>query len=117
MAAWPGTLPQLVAVDGYSEEPPSVTARTQMDAGPDKVRRRTTVGIRPLAVQLDLTKTQVETLDVFFVTTLKGGSLPFDWVDPRNQTAHSLRFVRPPVYRPQGSDVAWRAVMQLEILP
>ena len=114
---WPVGLPQLIAVDGYGETPPDTTLRTGMDAGPAKVRRRSTAGIRPLSVQLDLDAAQVETLDGFYVATLQGGALAFDWVHPRTQAIATLRFVRPPAYRPQGSDAAWRAVMQLEVLP
>jgi len=115
--AWPAGLPQLVAVDGYGEAPPDTALRTGMDAGPAKVRRRSTAGIRPLSVQLDLDAAQVETLDDFYVETLRSGALSFDWAHPRTQEAVTLRFVRPPAYRPQGSDVAWRATLQLEILP
>lgn len=114
---WPASLPQLAAVDGYQESPPDTALRTKMDTGPDKIRRRFTAGVRPLSVQLDLTKVQVETLDVFYVTTTAGGALRFDWVGPRNQTTVEMRFVRPPVYRPLASDVAWRATLQLEVMP
>ena len=114
---WPVGLPQLTAVEGYGEAPPDTALRTNMDAGPAKVRRRSTAGIRPLSVQFDLDAAQVETLDAFYVATLQGGALSFDWVHPRTQAAATLRFVQPPAYRPHGSDAAWRAVVQLEVLP
>ena len=114
---WPASLPQLVAVDGYGESPPDTALRSGMDTGPAKVRRRTTAGIRPLSVQQHLDAGQVEILDAFYVETLQGGALAFDWVHPRTQSLATLRFVRPPAYRPQGSDAAWRSIMQLEIVP
>ena len=114
---WPAGLPQLVAVDGYGEQPPDTTLRTRMDAGPAKVRRRFTAGVRPLSVRLDLDATQVGVLDAFYVATLEGGALAFDWVHPRTQAAATLRFVRPPAYRPLSSDAAWSAALQLELLP
>ena len=117
MPAWPASLPQLVAVEGYEESPPETALRTEMEAGPAKLRRRFTAGVRPLSVLLDLDAAQVETLDGFFVTDLAGGSLRFDWVHPRTQATVELRFLRPPVYRPLGSDAAWRAALHLEILP
>lgn len=116
-ATWPAALPPLVAVDGYGEQPPDTALRTRMDAGPAKVRRRFTAGPRPLSVRLDLDATQVEALDAFYVTTLEGGALAFDWMHPRTQAATALRFVRPPAYRPLSSDAAWSAALQLEILP
>ncbi len=114
---WPLGLPQLVAVDGYREAPPDTALRTRMDAGPAKVRRRSTAGIRPLSVQLDLDAAQVETLDSFYVEALESGALGFEWVHPRTRVATTLRFVRPPAYQPRGSDAAWRAALQLEVLP
>ena len=114
---WPVGLPQLVAVDGYGESPPDTVLRTKMDVGPAKIRRRSTAGIRPLSVQLDLDATQVAALDAFYLGTLQGGALAFDWVHPRTQEIVSLRFVRPPAYRPQRSDAVWRAAVQLEVLP
>jgi hypothetical protein len=115
--SWPASLPQLVAVEGYGEAPPDTTLRSQMDAGPAKVRRRFTAGVRPLTLQLDLDGAQVETLDGFFEAILKGGALAFDWVHPRTQSAATLRFARPPAYRPGHSDAAWQALLELEILP
>ena len=117
MPAWPSTLPQLVAAQGYQESPPDTTLRSEMDAGPAKVRRRFSAGVRPLSVQLDLTAAEVETLDDFYRGDLQDGALAFDWVHPRTQAAVALRFLRPPAYRPLGSDAAWQAALQLEILP
>ena len=114
---WPAGLPELVAVDGYEERPPDTALRTRMDAGPAKVRRRFTAGTRPLSVQLDIDAAQVETLDSFYMAALQGGALAFDWTHPRTQAAATLRFLRPPVYRPRTSDAAWRATLELEILP
>ncbi len=117
-AVWPGGLPQLVAVDGYRESPPDNLIRTPMDEGPDHIRRARTSNSRAIQVQLDLTMAQIEILDDFYVSTLSDGSLPFDWVRPRQQTAATLRFVIQPTYTPQGgSDQWWRAAMVLEIMP
>lgn len=116
MAIWPASLPQVLTVESYREQPPDVVLRTQMDAGPDKVRRRFTAGIRPVQGQIWCTKTQVATLDAFYVTTLLGGSLPFDWQNSRTLTAASLRFRKPPTYEPDHKDL-YRVGLELEILP
>ncbi|MGE0256916.1 MAG: hypothetical protein AB7N54_20005 [Alphaproteobacteria bacterium] len=115
-AEWPDTLPQDVLLDGYDEAFPDVMLRTQMDAGPAKVRRRFTAAVVPMQVTVPLTRTQVATLATFFNDTLEGGTLPFDWVHPRTQDAATFRFTAPPKPRPQSS-MAWLAVLQLEILP
>lgn len=117
MPTWPGSLPQLVSARGYRESPPENSIRSPMDGGVAKVRRRTTAGVRLIKCQLDLTLAQVETLDVFYDSTLQSGSLAFDWVDPRNQAAASFRFLRPPEYAPVESDAAWVASLEFEILP
>ena len=117
MATWPGTLPTSPEGPNYQESPPNTLIRTQMDAGPPKVRQRFTSGVRPLSFTWMLTKAQVATLDTFYVTTLFGGSLSFDGLaHPRTLAATTFRFTAPPTYVYLGPDV-WRATTPLEILP
>lgn len=121
MASWPASLPDYVLVDGYEESAPNTLVRTQMDKGPDKVRRRYTAGVRTFAAQLELDGTQVETFDTFAITTLEGGALSFDWVHPRTQSNVSFRMVpvnKDALYRVNalGGDY-FRVQFQLEILP
>lgn len=117
MATWPGTLPTAPEGTGYQEQPPNTSIRSTVDAGPPKVRQRFTAGVRPFTMTWLLSKAQVDQLDVFYVTTLGGGSLSFDGLlHPRKQTAAIFRFVEPPAYAYLGPDV-WRASTKLEILP
>lgn len=117
MPTWPGTLPQSPDADGYTESPPDVLLRTQMDAGPPKVRRRSTAGPRSVGMRMTLSLDQVQTLDDFFWTTCQAGALPFDWVHPRTGNAATFRWRSPPRYEGSGSDEAWRATLDLEIVP
>jgi hypothetical protein len=116
MAVWPVTLPDIPLVEGFSESAPDVTIRTQMDAGPARVRPRYTAGVRPVVGKISCTKAQVETLDVFHVTTLMNGSLPFDWAHPRTGVTKAFRFVKAPKYMPDHKD-SWVVSLELEILP
>ncbi len=116
MPVWPATLPQDVLIDGYDETPPNTTLRSQMDQGPDKVRRHFTAGERVFSATVALTRDQVETLDSFYLTDLQGGALRFDWTHPRAQAAVQFRFRSPPRYKPQ-SQTDWLVQLQLEILP
>ena len=116
MPAWPGTLPQDVFVQGYSEQPPELALRTQMDIGPAKLRRRQTAAARPLKATVGLTRAQVATLDAFFLTDLAGGALSFTWTHPRTLAAATFRFVSRPSYVPE-SGASWLAELDLEILP
>lgn len=116
MPTWPASLPQQVEMTDFQETVPNMLIRSSTDTGPPKVRRRFSAGVRPINGRQLLTKAQVATLDTFYVTTLTGGALAFDWVHPRTQAAASLRFVGPPVYTCLGPD-AYYAAYQLEILP
>jgi hypothetical protein len=114
--SWPSDLPDQPLKRGYEEGPPNVALRTQMDAGPDKIRRRTTAGPRQIAVQFRLSPSQLETLDTFYTDTLEGGTLRFDWTHPRTGTSVEFRFVEPPSYQALRAD-RYRVQAQLEIMP
>lgn len=116
MPTWPGTLPQKPSSRGYREVPPSNTMRTQMDQGPAKIRRRTTANVRPLDCTFELTLAEVAILETFYTTTLKSGSLAYDWDHPRTDVAGTWRFKKEPVYSSPGGDL-WEARCSLELLP
>lgn len=113
---WPPGLPDDVLVEGYKEGLPKVTVRTQMDAGPPKVRRRQTAAVATLSFSLDLTREQVALLTEFHGTTLRGGSLSFEWRHPRTRAVCQMRFIDPPDPRPL-SGRHWVAACTVEVLP
>jgi hypothetical protein len=116
VANWPSSLPPLPLAADYADTLPDTLARTQMDAGPAKVRRRTTAAVRPLTASFLFTKAQCATLQTFYEDTLAGGALAFDWILPRTGAAASLRFLAPPTFgSPSGK--WWRVTCQLEVLP
>jgi len=104
-------------VEGLSEQAPNTLIRSQMEAGPAKVRRRFTAGARLIECQVRLTPAQVDLLDTFFDATIAGGALPFDWKHPGDGTAVTFRFVEPPGYTPVARGTLWHASLRLEILP
>lgn len=114
MADWPTTLPNPLS-EGYSETPPNIILRTEMDSGIAKIRRRYTAGVRQLSLSWLLTKTQVGTVDTFYVTTTLYGSLSFNITNPRTGTAVVARFKAPPDY--SAVDINGRVSVKLEILP
>lgn len=111
---WPSTLPQ-PEQSGYGEQAPNSTIRTEMDAGPVKMRRRYTAAPRLFSLTYHLTAAEVATLDAFYVTTSRSGSLEFNWVNPRTLAACTARFVDAPRYSAVGheADVS----VQIEVLP
>ncbi len=67
------------------------TLETQMDAGPPKARRRFSAGERKLDIKMIMTEAQVVTLDAFYVSTLSGGALTFDYTHPRTSSLETYR--------------------------
>lgn len=118
MATWPtaGDFPQVPILQGWSEKTPETGVWTSMETGPEKVRQRFTAASRPFTMQLALTAAQVETLDAFFITTLAGGTLAFDWAHPRTGTPGVYRFAKEGIeYRAETPDLffATFSVVQL----
>lgn len=115
-STWPSTLPTYPLYDGFEERVPLNTIRTEMEYGPPKVRRRSTAGIRTFALTFALTKSQVASLDTYYVTTLVSGTCQFTGAHPRTGADTSYRFVVPPRYSALSCDI-WRASFELEVLP
>lgn len=95
---WPNTLPQSPKISGLSETPPGQILRTDQDVGPAMTRPRSTADVRVFAIELAVSRTQLDTFDSFFVTTLRGGALAFDWKNPRTGNVATFRIVGKPTY-------------------
>jgi hypothetical protein len=116
MAIWPGNLQPYPLVADYAESPPNTMLRTEMDSGPAIMRQRYVAGPRPISGSVVLrSKQELNDLDTFFVTTLKGGTLPFTWND-RNAVPRTFRFTAPPSYAFLEPDKI-KVTMALEIMP
>lgn len=115
---WPKSLgcPQN---SGYSEATESSSViKTQMQSGPQKVRRRVSYSPRTISFSLILYGAGTQTLDNFYWQTLNEvGS--FYWPDYRKPLYEDnvavYRFVSPPSYDSIGSGL-WSATLQLERL-
>lgn len=113
MVDWPATLRPNRS--GASESPPDNTMRSNMEIGPDKVRRRTTANIRPFMFNMLLDDVGVQTLDDFYTLTTASGSLPFNFVHPRTEETVEARFVQKPSY--SYDETMARCSVSLEIMP
>ena len=78
-AVWPVTLPQVVLMNGYSEEPIDDTLRSEVDSGPPEARALFTGLMCKKMLPLLVTSAQKVTLRDFYDTTLNRGSLRFEW--------------------------------------
>ena len=114
--AWNAGLPQTLFVPGYSQSPPDIALKSPMDAGPDKVRRRFTAGIAPVAGTMIMTAAQLVTFQTFYNTTLLGGSLRFSWTTPpAHSVACEMRFTAVPTWTKIESE--YEVNLSLEVLP
>lgn len=111
MAVWPSTI--TIRRDGFTETPPKRQLRSNMEVGPDKIRRRSSAAIRPVTIQLLLNDSQLDTFDTFY---LDNDAVPFDFVNPRTGVTHSARFTDdPPTY--SSNETLWDVKVSMELLP
>lgn len=110
MVAWPESLP--ITRDNYREKPPSRGIRSNMDIGPDKLRKRSTVAVRGITLRLMLTDAQLDIFDEFYD---ENETLVFDFVDPRTGNTKRTRFVEVSDYDLQ--ETMWVVALKLEYLP
>ena len=95
--AWPGSLPARFLKRGYSETPGDNVLREEMDVGPRKSRRRSTVTPVQVSAQMILTAAQHVTFDDYYLNTLFEGTVAFDMPDIRG-TVREMFIVEPPSY-------------------
>lgn len=97
MIYWPTSLRDYF-LTSWRELPPQNVVRSPMDAGPAKVRRRSTADVRVFELRMFLKPSLMTVLDDFFVTTTKSGTLSFEMKSPRTKEAKNFRFVEAPAY-------------------
>lgn len=69
---------------GFSFEDRATAAAFETDAGPDKLRQRTTRPKRYYRSPIQLTDDEYEDFEEFFQVTCQGGTKPFNFTDPRD---------------------------------
>lgn len=116
MTTWPSTLPTAPLLEDFHELPPETAIRTDMDAGPAKLRQRTTAAVGALQISYLLSKTQTATLDSFYTATLFGGTGAFTYTHPRTGAMVSCRFTAPPEYTAVNGNY-FKVTLTLEVLP
>lgn len=122
MAAYPGTLPQLQLLPvtlGLTEN----RIVSTFDAGPAKVRQRyTNADNDPFSVRVGpFSRSQVASFKTWWKTTLKSGTLSFDWTEPETGSTVEMRFdprQPPPSFESQGveGEIKFFAVYNLELV-
>lgn len=69
---------------GFSHEDRPTAAAFETDAGPDKLRQRTTRPKRYYRSPIQLTDSEYDDFLEFFEVTCEGGTKPFNFTDPRD---------------------------------
>ena len=96
---WLSTLPSNFNYNSFSEGQQSGLVRTNMDAGPAKVRRRFTAAVETYAGSMTMDSTQKSAFKVFYQTTTKMGSLTIEFPNPVSIGTIDVRFVGTPTYK------------------
>lgn len=117
IASWPASLPQKPLADGFSETSPDLVARTQMDTGPAKMRRRATAGVTQVKCAFRLTADQLATFRDFMHSDLQDRALPYSWAHPVAGAVGRWRITASPTIEPIADGLAWKVALALELLP
>ena len=75
--SWPIDLPQRLDIEGYGQSLADGRLRTTMEAGPVKMRRRSSAAMKPVQGQFLGFSDHFARLERFWVEEAGGGSLPF----------------------------------------
>ena len=114
---WPSTLPKVPLRDGNREGVGEGRIFSAMDAGPAKVRRRTTATVKPFSFPMLVTGSQLTDFLTFWNTTLLGGSLTFEFAHPRTGSTVTARFgAEAPTWVQVDVD-RYELALSVEVLP
>lgn len=115
---WPAELQQVLNTSGFANQFVDTVIRTQMDSGPDKIRRRSTTGPEPIKGSILIPTSLYATMKSFYDTDTAGGSLEFLWAHPITRDPAYFRFTAPPDITPVGAGgLQWNVDLALEIVP
>lgn len=109
---WPEELPQVLILDGLSAEKQNNVIRTQMDAGPEKIRRRYTVATKNFNGQIVLTEAQRRILEYWYDNDIASGALRFLMKDPQTLNLSQFRFREK--YKEESLNGLWKITLSLE---
>lgn len=109
---WPGDLPRVLRLDGLNAKKKSAVVRTEMDAGPAKVRQRYTVATKDFSGSIVVNSVQRQLLEDFYTNILGNGVLRFVMKDPQTLEQAEFRFLDD--YDEESLDGLWKITMRLE---
>ena len=113
---WPASLPQVLRLEGLKTKDQNAVVRTDMDAGPAKVRLRFTSAYEDVSGSVVLTQEELSVLQTFFRTACKKGAVRFNMMHPITSEIKEFRFKSTPDLSPSG-DGNFIVSLELEALP
>lgn len=117
IATWPPGLPTALEINGLSEVPIDQWIENNVSMGSPKRRLRFTGEMATLSGKMTFNPTQIATFLTFFRTTLKAGSLPFQWTRPSTgETVQMLFLSSSPAPSALGPSV-WKYDFKVRIDP
>jgi len=90
--SWPNILPSGMLEEGFIKEPQDNVIRTNMDAGPQKARRRYTARTFKYTGKQIFDAEELAVFEWFFRTELADGVLRFTFSDPVTMETAEFRF-------------------------
>lgn len=117
-APWPSQLQKVFNADTFRETLPDNVIRSDVDVGPQKLRRRTTSAVTPITAGIFLPIEHYQTLKDFYEVDCAGGVLPFELEHPITGDLEEFRFRAPPDLSPLNrSGIYYVINLQLEMMP
>lgn len=113
-AVWPVSLPQAPESSGFELLLPDNVARTSTDANIAKQRRIAAWGREGMVAPFLVNQDQLTTFIDFYKTTLKSGTLVFEWTHPYRQVLGEYRIIDKPRVEGYSYGDWYRIVIVLE---
>lgn len=115
MPTWPTDLPQK-PLRGYKEDPEDQALRDNPDIGTHLGRPLASAYGTNFQMGMLMTNAQITSLLTFYYTTVASGTLPFDWIHPREKTSGKFLFKARPAWKQESADL-YRVTIKLYLKP
>jgi hypothetical protein len=92
----------------------NAVVRTQMEVGPPKVRRRSSLALYAIEAGYGVTREDIANFEMWYRDTIGMGAITFDWSDPRTGTTRAVRFTDGGYAVEQISPGRWALHLSLE---
>ena len=113
--AWPtSTVPDAPEYNGYGSAVLSSESSFKPEVGPPTSWRRSTLEARKITASFAWTTTQRDAFYTFYFTTLKNGTVPFQWDNPAFSATGRYKFDsdNPPAEEAIGYEM-WRVTVSV----